>query len=80
LSEHYIKERLDRAVATEEWCAYFPYYKVINGDPRHSDHRPIIIHVERGHTPTQRKTVNGPFRFEAKWLEEENCEEVVRNA
>lgn len=37
-SEHYIRERLDRAVACEEWTARFPLYRVINGEPRHSDH------------------------------------------
>uniref|UniRef100_A0A8R7V1I6 Endonuclease/exonuclease/phosphatase domain-containing protein n=1 Tax=Triticum urartu TaxID=4572 RepID=A0A8R7V1I6_TRIUA len=39
----YIKERLDHVVATQDWCIRFPAYRVVNGDPRHSDHRPIII-------------------------------------
>ena len=43
MSENYIKERLDRAVADEAWCGRFPGFRVINGDPRHSDHRPIIV-------------------------------------
>jgi hypothetical protein len=34
----YIKERLDRTVGNRSWCNRFPYYKVIIGDPRHSDH------------------------------------------
>jgi exonuclease III len=44
-SQGYIKERLDRAVATKEWYQHFSDYKVVNGDPGHSDHRPIIIHL-----------------------------------
>lgn len=39
----YIRERLDRAVANDLWMLRFPNYRVINGDPRHSDHRPVII-------------------------------------
>lgn len=45
-AQHYIRERLDRAVATPEWCSRFPEYRVINGDPRHSDHRPVIVHLD----------------------------------
>ncbi|XP_066333552.1 uncharacterized protein [Miscanthus floridulus] len=42
-SEHYIRERLDRVLAYGERIARFPLYRVINGEPRHSDHRPIIM-------------------------------------
>jgi len=39
----YTRERLERAVANSAWRARFPLVRVINGDPRHSDHRPIIV-------------------------------------
>ena len=26
---------------------HFPLYRVINGDPRHSDHRPIILECDK---------------------------------
>ena len=47
--------------------------RVINGDPRHSDQRPLI--VECGE---REPTIHGCYRdisikFEAKWLEEEDC-------
>jgi hypothetical protein len=42
-SQHYICERLDRAVARGEWISKFPLYRVINGEPRHLDHRPVIV-------------------------------------
>lgn len=45
LAASYVKERLDHAVANSMWRSKFPLVKVINGDPRHSDHRPIIIDV-----------------------------------
>lgn len=44
--EGYIRERLDRAIANSSWRNRFSEGKVINGDPYHSDHRPIIILTE----------------------------------
>uniref|UniRef100_A0A453KYM4 Reverse transcriptase domain-containing protein n=2 Tax=Aegilops tauschii subsp. strangulata TaxID=200361 RepID=A0A453KYM4_AEGTS len=76
----YIKERLDQAVATREWCARFPSYQVTNGDPRHSDHRPVTISVEGTKRQSRRLGNGNTFRFEAKWLEEEECEDIVTNA
>jgi hypothetical protein len=79
IAENYIRERLDRAVANDRWGARFPTARLINGDPRHLDHRPLIITTER--------TVRGReyrgaacFCFEASWLEEENCGKVVKEA
>lgn len=76
-ADGYIKERLDRAVANDAWRGRFPAVKVINGDPRHSDHRPLIISTSRedGGKRTRRK--GGCFQFEASWLEEEKCGQVV---
>lgn len=74
----YICERLDRATANNEWCDTFPNYVVVNGEPRHSDHRPIIVHMEgidRGWMRGDRL-----FRFEARWLQEDGCEDVIREA
>ena len=77
----YIKERLDRAVGSQNWCTRFPSYKVIIVDPRHSDHRPVTVYVQ-GTDRAMRHQGNGQsgFRFEAKWLQEEGCEEVISNA
>lgn len=77
--EGYIRERLDRAVACGEWTARFSLYRVRNGEPRHSDHRPIIVDTE---TVLPRRGEQGQhgFRFEASWVEEEQCAHVVGNA
>lgn len=78
-STDYVRERLDRAVASTDWITQFPTYKVINGEPRHLDHRPIIVKTEgvpRGRscaTPHQ-------FHFEAGWVEEKDCPVIVENA
>nr|XP_051219355.1 uncharacterized protein LOC127336565 [Lolium perenne] len=76
----YIRERLDRAVATQSWRDRFPGYKVVNGDPRHSDHRPIIINTH-GVEKARRSPARGMVpRFEAKWLAEEEYATIVENA
>lgn len=77
-ASNYVKERLDRAVANRSWCMRFPGFKVLNGDPRHSDHRPVTILLNKGYTSYRTGGANN-FRFEAKWLEEE-CETIVQNA
>lgn len=72
----YVRERLDRALANMDWRAKFPLVQVRNGDPRHSDHRPVIILTERKiPCPIQGSK---PFFFEAGWFEEERCAEVVK--
>ena len=73
-----MKERLDRAVANQRWCERFPTFSVLNGDPRHSDHRPVIVETEGSGVCTTRGTHR--FRFEANWIEEENCETIIGNA
>jgi exonuclease III len=47
-AEKYIRERLDRAIASHAWRMRFPAYKVVNGDHRHSDHRPVIVDTHGG--------------------------------
>jgi hypothetical protein len=74
----YIRERLDRVVASELWCTHFPGFKVINDNPRHSDHRPVVLVLDDD--KRTRSYGEKQFRFEAKWLEEENCNAVVENA
>lgn len=76
--EGYIREWLDRAVANPEWQEMFPNVKVINGDPRHSDHRPLVI--DTGPVVERRRVGGVGFRFEAAWVEEEGCKQVVKDA
>ena len=79
-SENYIKERLDRAVADEAWCGRFPGFRVINGDPRHSDHRPIIVKLTTEESESRSLRGGQTFRFEAGWVQEEQCKTIVQNA
>ncbi|KAI4986566.1 hypothetical protein ZWY2020_019196 [Hordeum vulgare] len=81
-AQHYIRERLDRAVATPEWCNRFPEYRVVHGDPRHSDHRSVIVHMdhESFRQRTRKRREGGSFKFEASWMTEDACGAVIENA
>jgi hypothetical protein len=79
-TEKYIKERLDRAVATVEWRMRFPAYKVMNVEPRHSDHRPVIVDTHGGVCKRKNSARGSLPRFEARWLEEEDCRGIIENA
>lgn len=54
-------------------------FLVKNGDPYRSDHRPVIVLTES--CPRERRLGGaGAFKFEAHWLKEEGCREVVKAA
>ncbi|XP_045083714.1 uncharacterized protein [Aegilops tauschii subsp. strangulata] len=74
----YICERLDRATANDAWCEWFPHFSVLNGAPRHSDHRPVIVCTQGG--IRRERGGDGGFRFEAWWLQEAGCSEEVQGA
>ena len=74
----YVKVRLDRAVANDGWCTQFPDFWVINGDPRHSDHRPVVVTTEQG--AIEAVTRDTTFRFEARWMQEDGFDEVIKKA
>lgn len=71
----HIRERLDRAVGG--WRLAFPLVTVKNGDPYHSDHRPVIVVTES--VPRSSGGDSG-FKFEASWIQEEGCRKVVEEA
>jgi len=53
---------------------------VINGDPRHSDHRPVIVDVGDRDFRRSGSSMKVLKKFEARWLEEEECSEIVEQA
>jgi DNA-directed RNA polymerase len=73
----YTKERLGRVVVNSAWRARFSLVRVINGDPRYSDHRSIIVEPRAKEKTQWRKPLEIMKKFEAKWLEEEECSERV---
>ncbi|XP_065631679.1 uncharacterized protein LOC136068452 [Quercus suber] len=73
-----IWERLDRGVANYEWLARFPTGRIKHLNCFTSDHRPILLSLEAGgeHKKWNRK----PFRFEAMWVSDSGCRDVITRA
>ena len=67
-----IWERLDRAVAINEWFSLFPDTQVHHIDITTSDHRPLLITSDGMECKQQR-----PFRFEQMWMSEPGCGETI---
>jgi hypothetical protein len=80
MAEGYVRERLDRAVANIEWRCMFPLYKIINGDPRNSDHRAIFAELNEQNSYRGDGGGEKCFHFEASWLQEEGCEQIIEDA
>ena len=71
--------RLDRALATQHWCLRFSEVQVVHADHRHSDHRPIVVCCDHQSIRMGRTHRGNHFHFEASWLLEEDCAEVIQN-
>jgi exonuclease III len=74
-SGEFVKERLDRALATAGWCAKFPDVEVQVMASRSSDHRPLWVSFTS--PPIWIPRI---FRFEASWNVSEDCAEVIKKA
>lgn len=70
-----IEERLDRFLANPEWRLLFPYARFRNEEALTSDHMPIVVDCVGVNPIRPRKKI---FRFEAMWLRDAGCEEVVK--
>lgn len=75
--DRFIRERLDRAVANEEWILHFQNTRVRNGNYYHSDHRAVVVSMNEVYISVPRSTPS--FRFEAEWIKEEQCKTIVDN-
>ena len=70
---NWVKEKLDRALASDEWHKTFDTTSVLNVDAPPSDHTTILLTLNN--TMTHRKH---RFRFENSWHREDDCREVVQ--
>ncbi|XP_074297615.1 uncharacterized protein LOC141628358 [Silene latifolia] len=72
-----IRERLDRAVATMNWCERFPSAVVRHFPLYSSDHCAILIHErEVGDRPRGQKG----FKFEPFWMSDPECDTIIQEA
>lgn len=72
---NWVQERLDRGLASREWCDLFLYAKVRVLEVVTSDHLPLYLQLNKQvYRPKEHR-----FRFENQWLKEKECETVVKN-
>nr|POE90757.1 hypothetical protein CFP56_27341 [Quercus suber] len=77
-TEGRIRIRLDRALATVAWKSKFPGASVQHLSMSASDHSMIAVHLPP--FKTRLKRPRPPFRFEAMWLHDPRCAEIVEEA
>ena len=71
-ADYNIWERLDRALAINEWFSMFPRTKVQHLDTTISNHRLIWINPEGMETNFQKS-----FRFKHMWMTDKGCGETI---
>ncbi|KAG5521808.1 hypothetical protein RHGRI_034138 [Rhododendron griersonianum] len=72
---NYVQERLDRVLATPSWCLLFAQASVTHLDTVGSDHNALHLKL-RDHV----RGFRVPFRFDARWVEDEDARNVVNQA
>ena len=73
-----IWERLEGGVANYKWLAKFPTGRIKHLNCFTLDHRPIPFSLDENgeHQKWRRK----PFHFEAMWVEDPGCKEIITRA
>ncbi|XP_075655225.1 uncharacterized protein LOC142625458 [Castanea sativa] len=72
-----IRERLDRGLATVDWIDRFPSAKLYHHTSSASDYCPLYLQFKE---KRKVKRYGKKFKFEAMWLKNSNCEDVVTSA
>nr|XP_023915286.1 uncharacterized protein LOC112026812 [Quercus suber] len=72
------RERLDRAVVNKDWIDMFPASMVSHIFSHASDHMPLLLQTRRDNRFQDR--MSWGFKFEERWLLEEECGNVVEEA
>ena len=73
-----IWERLDRALANQDWKSLFPTAFVTHKTISYSDHNPIFLALDdRENSPVKHRRKGRLFIFETFWLHKAKCGELV---
>ena len=76
--ENFIKVRLDKAVANNQWCSMFIGASVQVLAARSSDHKPLLLVLDTN-LQENSKSRRG-FKFEMSWTLEEGYQQIVEEA
>jgi hypothetical protein len=72
---NFVKERLDRATATNEWRDLYPRQVVKVLANRSSDHTPLLINFNKRHG--HQRSWRRKFHFKAKWNGKEKPKAII---
>jgi hypothetical protein len=75
-----MKERLDRAVANHAWCELFIRREILVLPSRTSDHSPLLVRIIGDNQSPRHSPIHRSVKFEASWLADENCMDVIKDA
>ncbi|KAF9588386.1 hypothetical protein IFM89_009401 [Coptis chinensis] len=67
--------RIDRAICNAPWRIRFPEAKIFHIPTIDSDHKFLVLRFKPYYQKLKR-----PFRFEAMWLSDPTCQDVVHHA
>ena len=70
--------QLDRALATADWILKFPSIRLHHLQGFSFDHKPLWLASNDVNACFYRS--QKPFQFEAMWLKDDRCEDVVHSA
>ncbi|XP_019179523.1 PREDICTED: uncharacterized protein LOC109174723 [Ipomoea nil] len=77
-TENWIEERLDKVLATADWCGLNENVEVENIIARPLDHSALFLSMD---VPCMRRgRIARGFRFEMAWFHDEGCRDVVVSA
>ncbi|XP_021616667.1 uncharacterized protein LOC110617984 [Manihot esculenta] len=75
-SNNLVREKLDRALATEDWARKFTNVVCSVVHVPRSDHKPLVINT----APKDNRGDRRRFRFDNVWLRDEGLAKVVKGA
>jgi hypothetical protein len=74
----FVRVRLDRALASADWCTRLPFASVKHLHAVKSDHSPILL-LNEMEASNQRIALDKPFRYEAMWERHDNFKPLVED-
>jgi hypothetical protein len=74
----FMKERLDQAVANKAWSEMHLNGEVHVLAGRSSDHKPLLLKILD--VDVVQPSYSKSFKFEASWLADGECKEVIKEA
>jgi hypothetical protein len=73
----YIKERLDRVLANNEWIGLFEEVSVQVMAERLSNHKPLLVRIMKERE--ERVPFQKGFKFEASWLMDKEYNNIIKD-